>query len=48
VAANETDRGQGFMDRATAVDRSDPTYYGSAWLALTDLVIGNGLGEGPV
>jgi endoglucanase len=48
AAAGQDDRSQGFMARATVVDRKSPTYYGTAWLALTDLVIGDGLAGGPV
>jgi endoglucanase len=48
AASGETDRSQAFMVQATSVDRASPTYYGSAWLALTNLVIDGGLAGGPV
>jgi hypothetical protein len=31
------------MDRATAVDDAEPTYYGSAWLALAQQEIAWGV-----
>jgi hypothetical protein len=42
AAAGEVARQQSLMDRATAVDLAAPTYYGSAWLALTQLEIEGG------
>jgi endoglucanase len=42
AAAGEVVRGQELMDRASAVDLSAPTYYGAAWLALSQMEIARG------
>jgi endoglucanase len=42
AAAGEVAREQSLMDRATAVDRAAPTYYGAACLALAELEIARG------
>jgi endoglucanase len=47
-AAAHTDASQALMDRAVAVDQAKPTYYGAAWLALTQLVLDRQLQGGPV
>jgi endoglucanase len=48
AAAGESARGEGLRARAAVVDRSHQTYYGAAWLALSDLVVGAHLADGPV
>jgi endoglucanase len=42
AAAGEVAREQEFMERASAVDLSAPTYYGAAWLALSQMDIARG------
>jgi hypothetical protein len=48
TAAGESVRSGELMSRARVVNHTAPGYYGSAWLALTDLVIRRGLASGPV
>jgi hypothetical protein len=43
AAAGELAREQELMERASAVDRSAPTYYGAAWLALSPMDIARGV-----
>jgi endoglucanase len=45
AAAGEGARERSLMDRAAAVDRAKPTYYGSACLALATLEIARGAGS---
>jgi hypothetical protein len=47
AAVGEGPRSRELLARAAAVDRATPTYYGAAWLVLTDLVIRGGLAGGP-
>jgi endoglucanase len=47
AAAGEGARGEGLRARAAVVDRAHQTYYGAAWLALGDLVVGRNLAGGP-
>jgi endoglucanase len=42
AAAGDVAREQALLDRATAVDGAEPTYYGAAWLALAPLEIERG------
>jgi endoglucanase len=42
AAAGEVAREQELMERASAVDLSAPTYYGAAWLALSQMDIARG------
>jgi endoglucanase len=48
AAAGEGPRGDGLRARAAVVDHAHRTYYGAAWLALSDLVIRGHLADGPV
>ena len=48
AAAGEPVPSRSLMARATALDAATPTYYGGAWLALTDLVLSRAGGTGPV